>query len=306
MATPWRPPAATPPRPRRPSSKPRSTAPRRCEAIRAGRYEEALRLFDRSGGVYARLIARRPSDPDLYAEDCERREQEIQAAMPLADVPETRVQDGPRRLRPGVAGRSRADRARWSGRPASSGAWGSRSSSAAPIRRRTSRPASAWRRGPSRSIPRDVQGYDHLAVAHRLLAQWKMGQRQRRARRHRAGDRGRPPRRRHPARDALRPRQPGHRLHRARPGPAAPGRRPARSAVDQAVASYQQAGALNPQSLPAFIGLGNAWKVMSEVEIAQGLGPQRLGRAGRWRRWSGRRRSTRARRRSTTTSATPT
>ncbi len=248
------------------------------EAIRGGRYEEALRLFDRSGTIYARLIASRPSDPDLYAEDCGRRENQLQAAMSLADVPEPRVKedlaacDRALRVDPGLtAALSREAGIFWR--------LGEQKL------KRGADPApdlSAGIRLAGQVValdPRDVQGYDHLAVSHRLLAQWRMGQgkdagpdiaRGIEAARHAVGI------------------QPGMASAHSNLGTAylvlaqdqqRRGADPGQ-ATDQAIASYQQASVLNPRSLPAFIGLGNAWKVRSEIEIARGSDPSApVGRA---------------------------
>jgi predicted Ser/Thr protein kinase len=241
------------------------------EAVRAGRYEEALRLLDRSGEVYARLIAGRPSDPDLYAEDCERREHQLQAAMPLADVPEPRVKealaacDRALRVDPGLA----AALVREAGIFWRLGEQ--------KLKRGTD-PApdlSAGIRLAARVTeldPHDVQGYDHLAVAHRLLAQWKMGQG--------ADARADIAQGIDAARHAVEI-QPEMPSAHASLGTAYlvlaqdQQRRGAdpRAALDRAIEGYRQASVLNPRSLPAFIGLGNAWKVMSEVEINQGMDP---------------------------------
>jgi predicted Ser/Thr protein kinase len=248
------------------------------EAVRAGRYEEALRLFDRSGEIYGRLIASRPSDPDLYAEDCGRRENQLQAAMPLADVPEPRIKedlaacDRALRVDPGLtAALAREAGIFWR--------LGEQK-----LKRGTD-PApdlSAGIRLAGQVValdPRDVQGYDHLAVSHRLLAQWKMGH----------GEDARPDLAQgiEAARHAVEI-QPEMASSHSNLGTAYlvlaqdQQRRGAdpRQATDKSIAGYQQASVLNPSSLPAFIGLGNAWKVRSEIEIAQGFDPSpSIGRA---------------------------
>jgi predicted Ser/Thr protein kinase len=248
------------------------------QAIQAGGYEEALRLLRHSGEVYARLIAARPSDPDLYAEDCERRENQIQAAIPLADVPETQVKealaacDRALRVDPGLtAALVREAGIFWR--------LGEQK-----LKRGTDPvpDLSAGIRLASQVValdPHDVQGYDHLAVAHRLLAQWKMG---------RGEDAG-----------AVIARGIEAARHAVEVQPEMPSahaslgtaylvlaqdqqRRGAdpRQATDRAIEGYRQASVLNPRSLPAFIGLGNAWKVMSEVESARGADPSApVGRA---------------------------
>ena len=120
--------------------------------------------------------------------------------------------------------------------------------------------------------PRDVEAHNHLAISHRLLAQWKK-------------DHGMDPRADirqgiEAARRAVEI-QPEMPSSHANLGTAYlvlaqdQQRRGAdpRQATSRAIASYQEAEELNPQSLPAFIGLGNSWNIVSEVEIAQGADP---------------------------------
>src|SRR5436305_4576834 len=241
------------------------------EAARAGRYPEAVGLFDRSGEVYARLAAARPSDPDLYAEDCARRGRRLQAAIALADVPEAAVKadlaacDRALQVDPGLAEGlvAEADLLSRLGEQK--------------LKRGTDPGAdlSAGIRLAAQAIaldPRDVEARYHLAMSHRLLAQWKMGRgldargdiREGIAAAHGAVE--------------IEPEMPSSHANlgtaylvlaqdQQRRGADA------RPAVGQAVASYQKTAELDPKSLPAFIGLGNAWKVMSEVEVAQGADP---------------------------------
>ena len=241
------------------------------EATRAGRYGEALRLFDRAGGIQARLLAARPSDPDLYAEDCGRRGRRLQAAMALEDVPESRVKedlaacDRALRVDPGLAAAliQEADLFWRLGEQK--------------LKRGTDPTAdlTAGIRLADRAIaldPRDVGAHDHLAISHRLLAQWKMNHGEDATADIRQGIEA--------ARRAVEI-QPEMPSSHANLGTAClvlaqdQQRRGAdpRQAVARAVASYQEASELNPKSLPAFIGLGNAWKIVSEVEIAQGADP---------------------------------
>jgi tetratricopeptide (TPR) repeat protein/predicted Ser/Thr protein kinase len=249
-----------------------------AEASRAGRYEEALRLSDRAGEVYDRLAAARPSDPDLYAEDCGRRGHRLQAAMALADVPEARVQED----------LAACERALWVDPGLAEGLvleadllWRlgeqkfKRGTDPLPE-------LSASTHLAERAValdPRDVEAHNHLAISHRLLAQWKK-------------DHGMDPQADirqgiEAARRAveIQPEMPSSHVNlgtallvlvqeQQRRG-ADP-----RQALGQAIAGYQEASALNPRSLPAFIGLGNAWKMMSEIEIAQGADPSAaVGRA---------------------------
>jgi tetratricopeptide (TPR) repeat protein/predicted Ser/Thr protein kinase len=242
-----------------------------AEASRAGHYEEAIRLSDRAGEIYSRLAASRPSDPDLYAEDCSRRGYRLQAAMALADVPEIQVEGDlaacgrALRVDPGLAeglvleadllwrlGEQKFKRG------------------TDPLPELTASTLLA-----ERAIaldPRDVEAHNHLAISHRLLAQWKK-------------DHGMDPRADirqgiEAARRAVEI-QPEMPSSHANLGTAYlvlaqdQQRRGAdpRQATSRAIASYEEAEELNPQSLPAFIGLGNSWNIVSEVEIARGSDP---------------------------------
>jgi tetratricopeptide (TPR) repeat protein len=241
------------------------------EAARAGRYAEALRLFDRSGETYAALAASRPSDPDLYADDCARRGRRLQAAIALADVPEAEVKadlaacDRALQVDPGLAEGLvvESDLLSRLGEQKLKRGTDPTGDLSAGIRLAESAIA---------LDPRDVDARNHLAMSHRLLAQWRLG--------HGADARADIRQGIAAARGAveIQPEMPSGYDHlgtayivlaqdQQRRG-ADP-----RQAVAQAVASYQKAAGLNPKSLPAFIGLGNAWKVMSEVEVAQGLDP---------------------------------
>lgn len=241
------------------------------EAGNAGRYEEALSLYDRAGGVYARLIRNTPSDPGLYVGDCNRWARSINAASNLEDVPEARVTEA-------LAACERA----LSVDPQMSDV-------------RVLQASIFWRLGdqkfkrgddPSGDLqsgirlaeraialdPSNGGSWSYLASLHRLLAQWKLG-------------RGLDARA-----DILRGIEAASKAVEIEPGLAL-----ARSGLgnaclvlvqDQqrrgvdpvptlkrATASYQKAFELNPEFLPASIGLGNAWKSMSEIQVARGADP---------------------------------
>ncbi|HEX4495718.1 MAG TPA: protein kinase [Thermoanaerobaculia bacterium] len=241
------------------------------EAARAGRYAEAVHLFDRSGETYAALAASRPSDPDLYADDCARRARRLQAAIALADVPEAVV-----KADLAACGRAlRVDPGLAEGLVVESDLLSRLGEQKLKRGTDPTGDLSAGIRLAASAIaldPRDVEARNHLAMSHRLLAQWQMGH---------GGDARADIQQGIAAAKgavAIQPDAPSGYDHlgtayivlaqdQQRRG-ADP-----RQAVAQAVASYQKAADLNPQSLPAFIGLGNAWKVMSEVEVAQGLDP---------------------------------
>src|SRR5436305_2185258 len=242
-----------------------------AEATRAGRYEEALRLSGHAGEIYDRLALTRPSDPDLYADDCERRGHRMQAAMALADVPEERVKEDlaacGRVLRgdPGLAAGLvlQADILWRLGEQKFK-----RGTDPTPDLSTSLRLA-------ERAIaldPRDVEAHNHLAIAHRVLAQWK---------KEHGGD---------PREDIRRGIEAARRAVELQPempssyanlGTAllvqvqeqqTRGADP-RQALGAAISAYQEASSLNPRSVPALIGLGNSWKMMSEVQIGQGADP---------------------------------
>jgi serine/threonine-protein kinase len=241
------------------------------EAGRAGRWEEAIRLSDQAGAIYERLAVSWPSDPDLYAEDCERRGHRLQAAIALADVPEARVKedlaacDRALRVDPELAGGLvvEADLLWHLGEQK--------------FKRGIDPTAdlTAGLRLAERAValdPRDVGAYSHLAMTHRLLAQWK--------KEHGADPRMDIQRGIEAARRAveLQPEMPssyvnlGTALLVLVQEQQRQGTDP-RQMLDQAIAAYGEASTLNPRSLPAFIGLGNSWKILSEVQVAQGADP---------------------------------
>ena len=158
---------------RPPSSRPRSTAPRGDDAADAGRYEEAVRLFERAGEVYRTLRGARPATPPSTprvrprgpapgGRDGDRGplQEEVNAALAACDR--------------SAGGRSRAGRRADRESLRSSGAWetsqrgrGERSHREPPGR------ASAWPSGRSPSIPRKARALNNLAISRRVLADWQ-------------------------------------------------------------------------------------------------------------------------------------
>ncbi|HEV2852064.1 MAG TPA: protein kinase [Thermoanaerobaculia bacterium] len=241
------------------------------EAGNAGRYDEALRLFDRAGEVYARLLQGAPSDPGLYAGDCGRWTSTINTAVNQEDVPEARVAEA-------LAACERAL---------------SVDPGLADVR--VLQASMFWRLGdqkfkrggdPTADLqsgirladhaialdPGNASAWSYLASSRRLLAQWKLG-------------RGLDARA-----DIQRGIETARKAVEAQPGLASAHsglgnaylvlvqdqqRRGAdpRPALQGAAASYEKAMALNPQFLPAPIGLGNTWKAMAEIQIARGMDP---------------------------------
>jgi tetratricopeptide (TPR) repeat protein/predicted Ser/Thr protein kinase len=241
------------------------------EAANAGHYEEALRFYDRSGAVYARLSARRPSDPDLYVEDCERRAFRLQAEMALADVPDARVEADlaacgrALQVDPGLADALivQADIVGHQGEQR---------------RQRGEDPAghvSAAIRMAEKAAaldPHNARIYHHLAYAHLVLAQWRMGRGLDAGEDLGAGVAA--------ARKAVEI-QPELASAHSNLGSAylildqalKQGGADRRPAIRQATASFQEASRLNPRLLAAYLGLGNAWKAMAEARAARGEDP---------------------------------
>jgi tetratricopeptide (TPR) repeat protein/predicted Ser/Thr protein kinase len=241
------------------------------EAADAGRHDEALRHYQRSGSVYRRLLERIPSDASLYADDCDRQARMVELAMAMGRPYESeaaealaaceRVLRVDPELTKALTQQSRihwrraGERARRGGDPAPDLATAIR----------LARRALAL-------DPSDSSAYNSLAVAQRLLARHQM--------------------------------ETG-----ADPGPAIEsGIEAARLAVDlqpdlasnhnalgtaymtlvesqqlrgvdprpvarQAIASFQEAVRLSPRHLPSHINLGIAWTRVAETRITQGLDP---------------------------------
>jgi predicted Ser/Thr protein kinase len=241
------------------------------EATNGGRYEEAQRLFGQADEVFRRLIARAPSDPGLYAADCDRSARSIAAAMAREDVPETQV----------ATALAACDRA-LEVDPELADALSVKSSISWRVgdqkQKRGSDPsadlASSIRLA-NRAIAldgRNARAYNFLVASQRLLAQWKMGR----------GIDARADIQRsvQAARNSVEV-QPELALTHAGLGTAylvlvqdqqRRGVDP-RGTLERAAASYEKAIALNPKFLPASINLGNAWKSMAEVQIARGMDP---------------------------------
>ncbi|HEX9942030.1 MAG TPA: protein kinase [Thermoanaerobaculia bacterium] len=241
------------------------------DAAEAGRYDEALRLFDQAGEAYRRLTFRAPSDPDLYAAECECRTRRIKAAMAREDVPREQAVaalaacDQALRIDPGLGDALILEADLF---------WRLGDQQ----RKRGEDPAPELFpaiRLAERAIaldPRNARAYRHLATALQVLAQWRMG---RGLDARTAIQRGIAA-----ARKAVEI-QPELASAHLSLGSAYlvrvqdQQRRGAdpRQALGRAAASFQRAGELNPQSVPAFLGLGNTWKAMAEVQIAQGMDP---------------------------------
>lgn len=241
------------------------------DAVRAGEYEQADRLFMQAGEIYGRLIQSFPSDPDLYLEDCERRTRQILGAMALAGVPDERMRealdacDRTLRVDPELSDALVLEAAALWRQAVQQG---KRGSDPAP------RLADAVQRL-ERAIaldPRNARIYPELASAHLVLAQWKIEH----------GPDARPELAAgiEAARKAVEL-QPGMGSAHSSLGSAhlLLARYQQRRGADprpellKAAGSFQQASLLSPRLLSAFFGLGNTWNLMAEAQIARGEDP---------------------------------
>ena len=241
------------------------------EAAQAGRYGEALGLFDKAGRAYHLLSSRMPSDPDLYAAECECGTRQLIAVMAREDVPRDQATraiaacEAALRIDPGLTGALvlQADLNRRLGDQQ---------------RKRGEDPTPALANAvhlATRAVrldPRDALAYHALASAHQVLAQWRLG---------RGLDAGAELRQGIEAAQRSVDAQPALASTHVGLGVAHlvlvldQQRRGAdpRQALGRAATSFQRASELNPKSTPALTGLGNTWKAMAEVQMAQGMDP---------------------------------
>ncbi|MFL6193936.1 MAG: protein kinase domain-containing protein [Thermoanaerobaculia bacterium] len=240
-------------------------------AANQGDLERALALFDRAGGVYARLAARRPSDPNVYLGDCERRAGELQTFLVRQDVPREKLEEA---LTP-CALALRVD-------PEMGDALVLRASMlwrlANQERKRGVDPAPVLAesiRLTERAIaldPLNGTAYGNLAAAHQVAIQSRM---QRGLDVREDLDKSLAATQRavelQPSSAAAR-----NSLATAYLARALDGRRKGadpREDLQRAIRVYQEADRLKPGMVPTLIGLGNAWKTLAETEIEQGADP---------------------------------
>jgi eukaryotic-like serine/threonine-protein kinase len=241
------------------------------DAAKAGHYAEAQRFFDRAGQSYAQLIQQAPSEPGLYAGDCDRRVRSISTEMASQDVPETQV----------VQAVAACDLA-LAVDPELADALINKASLFSRLGEQELKRGTDPQAVLSTAISlaeraatldaRDVRPYNKLTFCHRLLAQWQLGRgvdptdeiQKSIAAAGRAVE--------------VQPRMASSRLglgtaylvlaHDQQRRGADP-----RQALAQAAASYEKAISLDPGFLLAYTNLGNTWKSMAEVQVAQGADP---------------------------------
>lgn len=242
-------------------------------AADAGRHEQAIRLYDRSGEVYRRLLAAAPSDASLYASDCGRRARKIEAELAVRSLPEDQLRDAlalcDRALQVDPElGEALGQKARLLWRR------GEKLIRSGEDPRRDLTAAIALCERAIAVHPKDALAYAHMAVSLRALNVWEM-------------ERGLDPSARlvrgiEAARHAAEL-QPERAAHHTSAGTsylalAAYQQRRGidpRRTLERAVASYARAIEVNPRYTPAHTSLGNTWKMIAEAQMAQGLDPTR-------------------------------
>jgi serine/threonine-protein kinase len=241
------------------------------ESANAGHYEEAQRLFDRAGEVYRQALSLVPSEPGLYAGDCDRWTRWLGATLAARDIQPAEVARTRAAcdlalavdpeladvliLKAAVAWRLGDQEAKRGEDPGADLKEGIRLS--------------------ERAIAldgRDARAFNYLAFSHRSLAQWELAHGQDPADHIEKGIAA--------ARKAVEA-QPEMAAAHAGLGTAylvlvhARQRRgldPSK-ALEAAAACYQKSIELDPKRVASYTNLGNVWKSMAEIQVAQGIDP---------------------------------
>ncbi|HSS78556.1 MAG TPA: protein kinase, partial [Thermoanaerobaculia bacterium] len=241
------------------------------DATNAGRYDEALRFFDLAGQSYGKLIQQAPSEPGLYAGDCDRQVRSILTRMASQDVPEAQVTqavaacDLALTVDPELADALIVKATLFT-------RLGEQKLKRGSDPQTVLTAAISLAEHAASLDARDVRPYNKLTFSHRLLAQWQLG---------RGAD---------PAAEIQKGIAAARRAVEIQPRLASShlglgtaylvqvhdeqrrGVDP-RQALEKAAACYQQAISLDPGFLLAYTNLGNAWKALAEVQVAQGADP---------------------------------
>jgi hypothetical protein len=236
------------------------------QASDAGRFDEAFRLYDRSGEVYRDLLARVPSDASLYAGECSRRARKIDAESMGGSYIETSVEEAlgfcdralqvDPELTEALTQKARLYRRRGVQKVRAGEDPGADLASAVAAAER----AMALN-------PRNSLAYNTFAVVLRLQSALEEG--------------GSAPTLERAATAARRAveLQPDRASYRSdlctiyislaeKIAKADP-----RQALEKAIASCDEAVRLDPGYLPAHTNLGSAWKAMAEYQITRGIDP---------------------------------
>ena len=241
------------------------------EATLDGRYDEALRLYDRSGEVYRALLERVPSDASVHVADCDRRARRLATVLLVGDPPRAEVEGAlaacdlalvvDPEMADALTHKSRIHGQIGNHRNRRGEDPGADLATAVDLAQR----AIALN-------PRDASAYNNLATANRVLAEWRMD---------RGVDPGAALRRGLAAARKSVELQPGNAGSHSTLGTAylvlvrdqqRRGIEP-RRALELAAASFGRATAVNARYLPAYLNLATTWKTLAEVRIAQGLDP---------------------------------
>jgi serine/threonine-protein kinase len=240
-------------------------------AADSGKYAEALRLFDRSGEVYAQILRIAPSEASLHLGDCSRRARRLAVVLLTGEASDGELAravgacDLALAVDPEVAG-AHVEKAAMYWRRADE----KRKRGADPTHELALSIDLA--RSAIRLQPNDGHAFNSLAVSHRLLAAWQL-------------DHGQDPNATIAGGLAA-----ARRAVALQPGLAAAHntlatallvqvqselRRGAdpRPALVAAVRSCERASQLDPRYLLAHINLGTAWKTLAEAEMARGANP---------------------------------
>ncbi|HWN43995.1 MAG TPA: protein kinase, partial [Thermoanaerobaculia bacterium] len=237
------------------------------------RQKEALRLYDRAGEIYEKLLSIVPSDASLYSADCERRAYRIRTALKGSDLGDEPLREAFRScdlalevdpelsevhtLRAAIHWAQGDRKLRYGKDPR--GDFGNAISEA--------RRAIALN-------PRDDRAFNYLSASHRLLASWQLG---------RGLDSA------DELREAVRTAEEAVRLqpeltfnhNTLAVACMALAQDQQRRGLDplpilrKAVASCGEAMKLNPEYLPAQVNLGSAWNYMAEAEMSRGRDPSK-------------------------------
>ncbi len=243
------------------------------DAADGERKEEALRLYGQAGAIYRQLLGVVPSDATIYSSDCQLRSHRFYAEADAAVLSEEQVRQA---LEPCVLA-LQVDPGLSEVHTFKAGLFwlqGDRKQRRGGDPRQDFEAAIAEARTAVSLNPLDARAFNHLAIANRLLASWRLS---------RGLDPGGELRRTlQAAEEAVRLQPELSSNHNTlalacmavAQDQEGRGQDP-RPLLQRAVASYDRALALNPKYLPSRINLGQAWIQLAESETSRGLDPSK-------------------------------